>query len=143
MAGSLIGVSYQRDSGGFYALTRDESNSRGQAVDSGGVTRQPLFKEAATPFVGGLPPQGFRERYANTFLQADPRVRRKFPIGNPLAIAVLSEPGAFITASIRTNEANSNWIVTSIRGERSPKNVNFSSDTGQTDGTSGPGITGT
>lgn len=142
MAGSLIGVSYKRDNGEFYALNRDESNARALALDSAGVAQQFLFLAAATPFVGSLAPKGFRERYANTFLQSDPRVRRKFPIGNPSALSFLSQPGALISASIRTNETAVTWVVTSLRGERSPRNVSFGSDTGQTDGTSGPGVTG-
>lgn len=141
MSRSIIGVSYQNDTGSFYALNRDESNSRGTANFPG--TTLPLFLPAANPFVGTLAPQGFKERYANTFLQVDPKVRRRFPVGNPAALAVLAKPGSYIAAATDAAEAPKIWIVTSIRGERGGRNPNFLSDTGQDDGTPGGGVTGT
>lgn len=142
MAGSIIGVSYRNDAGTFYALNRDESNARAEAVDGAGAGRVNLFLPAATPFVGTLAPAGFKPRYVNTFLQSDPRVRRSFPVGNPLALTRLSQPGALIFASRLGGEATIIWVVTSLRGERGARNVSFGDDTGQTDGTSGPGVTG-
>lgn len=141
MSGSLISVSYQRDSGQFYALNRDESNCRGIANDNVSVNT-PLFLPPASPFIGSAAPKGFRERYANAYLETDPNIRRRFPIGNPAAISTLTKPGSRIFASIRAGEAQLNWIVTTTVGERNPRIPNPAAfDTGQTDGTPGAGIT--
>lgn len=143
MAGSLIPVSYQRDSGQFYALNRDESNSRA-SISSDVSSFVPLFLPSATPFVGGLPPKGFKERYANTYLKSDPRVRRRFPIGNPAALVVATTTNAEITAPVSPDGPAVRWVVTTTRGESNPRQLNFTAnDSGQDDGTPGAGVAGT
>jgi hypothetical protein len=142
MAGSLINVSYQTDQNSFYALTRDESNSRATCQVGSTGTPVPLFLPAADPFEGGNPPQGFKERYVNAYLASDVRFKRRFPVGNPAAIAVLTATNARINAAVSGSSANAQtWVVSSYRGERAPRSKSFlGSDTGQDDGTTTQGL---
>jgi hypothetical protein len=138
MARSRQYVSYQNDQGQFYALDRDESNSRAtvQVIGSLPATAVKLFNPPAVPFVGTKPPQGFNERYVNAFLSTDPLVRRKFPIGNPAAYAVAVAGNAQINAPYggQVGDTVSVWNVTSTRPEIVNRVFSFA-DTGQTDGT--------
>jgi hypothetical protein len=141
MAGSLVTVSYKKDDGTFYALKRDESNSRGEVWRANGQDKLPLFLPAATPFVGTLPPAGFKERFVNTYLSANPKIRRRFPIGNPAALAYVTQVGSYVWAPNLPGGQPERWIITNSVGEKNPPNLNFeTTDSGQDDGTPQPGI---
>jgi hypothetical protein len=139
MAGSKQWCSYKNDQNTFYAIERDESNSRATIKVVGGAagTELKLFEAAATPFVGTKPPQGFKGRYVNSYLSTDPVVKRQFPVGNPLAYAVALAGNAQISAPLKggTGEAVLVWNVTTSRPELTSRTFNFTADTGQTDGT--------
>lgn len=139
MAGSKQWCSYQNDQGTFYGIERDESNARATIKVVGGAagTEVKLFLPAATPFVGGKPPQGFKARYVNTYSSVDPVVKRQFPVGNPAAYAIAVAGNCQISAPYRggTGETAILWNVTTSRPETNSRVPNFTADTGQTDGT--------
>jgi hypothetical protein len=140
MSGSIVAVSYARDNGQFYALRRDESNSRATVKSDTTATPVKLYTNPATPFVGSLPPKGFKPRYANTYLKADPRFKKVFVIGSTAALTVCTEIGAEISMIEPSLSASpSIYVVTTVIGERNPRNISFTApDSGQDDGTPGP-----
>lgn len=133
MAGSKRWFRYQDDAGNSYSVNLDESNSEGTV---GGVTMM-ASRTAAHPRL----PNGLRMRYVNAFLTATPLVKRKFWVGNPLAIPqVLASAamlaGAYPSATDGATVAGA-WTISSYRGERNngaPALNTTGGDTGLTDG---------
>jgi len=131
MAGSLRLFRYTNDAGADFSLKMDESN--GEAT-IGGVTLM-RNRVAASPY----PPQGFKPRYINAINNADPNIKRKFLVGNPLAIAQINASAAML-ASTYPGQTPSSWSYNSIRGERArlvPPISTTGGDTGLTDGDQG------
>jgi hypothetical protein len=133
MAGSKRWFRYTDDGGTNYSVNLDESNSE---ATIGGI---PLFlnRTAAHP----IAPTGLRKRYINAFLTSNPAIKRKFWVGNPLAIAQVGLGGAFLAAVYPTSADAASvavaWTVTSFRGEKSSAPPALSvagGDTGLTDG---------
>lgn len=133
MAGSRKKFQYTNDSGVLYQLKLDESNAEGTI---GGVVMF-LPRSAQLPDI----PRGTKPRYVNAFLASNPVIKRKFYIGNPLAV-VQAVNGAVLSAVVYPNATDTagttaNWTITSYRGEGStpPEPVNTTSgDSGLTDG---------
>jgi hypothetical protein len=131
MAGSLRLFRYTNDAGADFTFKTDESN--GEAT-VGGVTLM-RNRIAASPF----PSKGFQPRYINAVNNADTNIKRKFLVGNPLAIAQINA-GAAMLAVTYPGQAATAWSYNSIRGERSrlvPPLNTTGGDTGLTDGDQG------
>lgn len=134
MAGSLNWFRYTDDAGSNFSIFIDESNARATV---GGI-QLCLNRTAASPRLG----LGFEKRYVNAFLTSNPNIKRKFYVGNPLAIAQILLGGAFLAAVYPvagdTAVTPVAWTVTSYRGEKTnaPPAINTTAgDTGLTDGT--------
>jgi hypothetical protein len=133
MAGSKRYFRYQNDAGAALSVQIDESN--GEAT-CGGVALM-LQRTAAHPKMAA----GDKMRYCLAFVTATPNIRRKFYVGNPLAVAQLQAGAAFL-AGIYPTAADAatvtgSWTVTAIRGEKSSPAPAFNAtagDTGLTDG---------
>lgn len=119
MAGSKRWFRYRTDAGTDISVNLDESNSE---ATCGGERLMPP-RTAAHP----LKSAGFQLRYANAEAPAPPSVapaaanqtvKRRFPIGNPLALAQ-AQAGSPIIAPIYPGLTAANWTITSIRGEKS------------------------
>jgi hypothetical protein len=134
MAGSLNWFAYRDDANNFFSISIDESNGK---ATCGGVPLC-LARTIASPKLGG----GFKKRYVNCTCVANPNIKRKFYVGNPLAIPQILSGGAFLAAVYPvvgdTVVAPQAWTVTSYRGEKTsaPPALNATTgDTGLTDGT--------
>jgi hypothetical protein len=134
MAGSLNWFRYTDDGAANYSIFIDESNAKATV---GGV-QLCLNRTAASPRLG----TGFKKRYVNATLTSNPNIKRKFYVGNPLAIPQILTGGAFLAAVYPvpgdTAVAPVAWTVTSYRGEQTnaPPAINATAgDTGLTDGT--------
>jgi hypothetical protein len=133
MAGSKKPFRYRDDSGVDYTVVLDESNST--AVCGG----QPLFlpRTAAHPLL----PSNVTKRYINAFLTSNPNIKRRFWVGNPLAVAQILANAA-LTAGVypTANDAAVTavaWTIGSYRGEKTSVAPAFNAtagDTGLTDG---------
>jgi hypothetical protein len=135
MAGSLRWYKYTDDSGFPYSVNLDESNSN---ATCGGVA---LMVNRTTAHI--LPNSKLHKRYVLAFLTSNPAIRRRFWIGNPLAIPQILAQAAFL-ASVYPNSTDtpvppSPWTVTAYRGEKAglppPFNI-LTGDTGLTEGSS-------
>lgn len=133
MAGSKRWFRYQDDGGTALSVSIDESN--GEAT-CGGVALM-LNRTAAHPKM----PAGNKMRYCLAFLTATPNIRRKFYVGNPLAVAQIQAGAAFLAgvypAAADAATVTAAWTVTAFRGEKSSPAPAFNAtagDTGLTDG---------
>jgi hypothetical protein len=133
MAGSKKWFRYQNDAGVALSVNIDESN--GEAT-CGGVQLM-LSRTLAHPKLAA----GDKMRYCLAFVTATPNIRRKFYVGNPLAVAQLQAGAAFLAAAYPTTADGASvtvpWTVTAIRGEKTSPAPAFnatSGDTGLTDG---------
>jgi len=133
MAGSLKYVRYTDDSGTAYSVLLDESNSEATV---GGIAFC-LARTAAHPNL----PTKLKKRYVNCFVTATPAIKRRFWVGNPLAIPQILSGGAVLApaypgAADAAGTAVA-WTITSYRGEKNspPPALNTTGgDTGLTDG---------
>jgi hypothetical protein len=134
MAGSLRYFRYQDDAGSSFSVLLDESNS---TATVGGVA---LFtaRTSPHPFLASRT----KKRYVNAQLVSNPNIKRRFWVGNPLAIPQILAGAAFLAGVYPvpgdTAVAPVAWTINSYRGERSatPPAVNTTAgDTGLTDGT--------
>lgn len=106
---------YTTDSGSNVSVYRDKSNSTALA----GTT--PLLNPVnLTDAVIG---SNVKCRYVNTFLQGNPIIRRRFPVGSLAAYTAITN-GTVIA------EGTNSWVVTSKRGEKT--RFAYATDTGQT-----------
>jgi hypothetical protein len=117
MAGSISWFEYTTDAGTRAALKVDKSN--GAAVTSTGKT---LMLPRATATAGALP-GNIKKRYVYAYSSANPRIRRRFWIGNPLAIPDILISSTTITAEdypAGDDKAGvaKTWIITAYRGEK-------------------------
>jgi hypothetical protein len=133
MAGSLKYFLYTDDANAPYSVNVDESN--GEAT-VGGI-RLCLVRTAAHPNL----PTKLKKRYVNAFVTATPNIKRRFWVGNPLAIPQILAGGAFLASAYPTaadaTPVTVPWTVSSYRGEKNspPPALNATSgDTGLTDG---------
>jgi hypothetical protein len=135
MAGSLKYFKYVDDQGAAFSINIDESNAEATV---GGV---PLCvsRTASHP----RRPMGHKMRYALAFCNGTPNIRRRFWVGNPLAIPQILASAAFL-AQAGTNNNNTAqtavpWTITRYKGEQvspvPPLDV-LTGDTGLTDGDS-------
>lgn len=133
MAGSLRYFRYQNDAGAALSVQIDESN--GEAT-CGGVALM-LTRTTAHPRMGA----GDKMRYCLAFVTATPNIRRKFYVGNPLAVAQIQQGAAFL-AGIYPSAGDAatvtgSWTITAFRGEKTRVAPAFNAtagDTGLTDG---------
>jgi hypothetical protein len=133
MAGSKKYFRYTDDTAANYSVQLDESNSEATV---GGVALC-LSRTAAHPNL----PKKLGMRYILAFVTATPSIRRKFWVGNPLAIPQILSGGAFL-AGIYPTAADAAtvaapWTITKYSGEENspPPALNATSgDTGLTDG---------
>lgn len=134
MAGSLNWFRYTDDGGTSYSVSLDESNSKATV---GGVALF-LNRTAAHPLLSSRT----KKRYLLATLISNPQIKRKFWVGNPLAIPQILA-GATLVAPVYpvvgdTAVTGVNWSITAYRGEKSatPPALNITAgDTGLTDGT--------
>lgn len=133
MAGSKKYVRYTDDAGVSYSDFLDESNS--EATIGGIVLCAP--RTAAHPNL----PKKLAKRYLLAYVTATPTIRRRFWVGNPLAIPQIIAGGAFLAGIYPTAADGATvqapWTVTRYVGEISspPPALNTTSgDTGLTDG---------
>lgn len=133
MAGSLRYFRYQNDAGAPLSVQIDESN--GEAT-CGGVALM-LNRTATHPRMGS----GDKMRYCLAFLTATPAIKRKFYVGNPLAVAQIQAGAAFLAGVYPTAgdaaTVTAAWTVTAFRGEKTRVAAAFNAtagDTGLTDG---------
>jgi hypothetical protein len=133
MAGSLRWFKYTDDAGGLFSVNLDESNS---TATVGGVS---LFtnRTAVHPLLSGR----VKKRYVNATLTSNPNIKRRFWVGNPLAIPQILGGGAFLASvypiAADTASAAVAWSITSYRGEKgaiAPALNATAGDTGLTDG---------
>jgi hypothetical protein len=134
MAGSLNWFRYTDDTGNSFSVKLDESNSKATV---GGVQ---LFLNRT--IVHPLLAKGFRMRYVNATLVSNPAIKRRFWVGNPLALAQVAVGGAFLAGVYPvagdTAVTPVPWSITSVRGEQArlaPSLNTTGGDTGLTDGT--------
>lgn len=135
MSGSKAIRLYTSDTGVGYAVVVDESNASA-TVGAGTLQLIPI----RTVNVGRIP-VGLAQRYVLCTLISNPRIRRKFKVGNPALVPALIAPGAVLKASVGATSADGipvteDWTITAYRGEK----VNLiaaigAADTGLTDGT--------
>jgi hypothetical protein len=135
MAGSKSYRQYTSDNGTTYTVLVDESNANA-VIGAGTLPLIPLRTAAS-----GRLPSGIVQRYVLCSLVSNPRVRRKFKVGNPGLIGNALAPGAIIKAQVYPTSADAvptteDWNVTAYRGEK----INsvpglLAVDTGLTDGT--------
>jgi hypothetical protein len=134
MAGSKVYRQYNSDGGGVFTVLVDESNAEA-TIDAGTL---PLIPLRGVP--SGRLPSGFTPRYVLCTLLTNPKIRRKFKIGNPALVASALVPGAILKAQVYPTSADalsttSDWTITAYRGEKI--NIVPSTgvgDTGLTDG---------
>ena len=133
MAGSLKYFLYTGDDGLPYSVNVDESNSEGTI---GGV-RMMLPRTASHPNI----PTKLKKRYVNAFVTATPAIKRRFWIGNPLAIPQILAGGAMLAAAYPSSADGASttvpWTISSYRGEKNSPPPAFNAtagDTGLTDG---------
>lgn len=137
MAGSRTLFNYTDDAGIVYTVKLDESNSGATTIS--GERLMPLRTAAAANIPGGN-----KLRYCLAYVASNPRIRRKFYIGNLAAIASVIAPGATLQAAVYPNPDDSvptavPWIITAYRGEeRSISPATTALDTGLIDGTPTP-----
>jgi hypothetical protein len=134
MAGSLKPFRYRDDAGADFTVILDESNS---TATVGGVALF-LARTSPHPYLSNR----VKKRYVNAFLTSNPSIKRRFWIGNPLAIPQVLAGAAFLAGVYPvpgdTAVAPVAWTITSYRGEKSatPPSLNTTAgDTGLTDGT--------
>lgn len=133
MAGSKRWLRYQNDAGASFSVQMDESN--GEAT-VGGVALM-TNRTAAHPRIGSTD----QMRYVMAYVSATPSIKRKFWVGNPLAIAQI-QAGGVLSAGIypSANDAATvvgAWTITAYRGEKfspAPALNTTAGDTGLTDG---------
>lgn len=119
MSGSLFWYDYQNDASTNFAVLVDKSN----AIATIGTAPLMIVRTTNNPQA----PRGLKFRYANAFLQSNPLIKRRFPIGNRTAFTAAAAPGATITSGTDV------WVVSSLRGEKFRNVPPFgASDTGQT-----------
>jgi len=114
MAGSREYFNYTDDVGNSYAMLIDESN--GEAT-VGGTALCNQLTSTTTPFL----PRSIKKRYILAYLDADPKIKRRFWVGNPDAIERVYSGGALSAVVYPTvgdaAGTASEWVVTSYRGE--------------------------
>jgi hypothetical protein len=131
MAGSISWFDYQGDNNIRYALKMDKSNGTAQ------INGKPLMLVRAAGALAS--PSGLKKRYAYAYSQANPRIKRRFWVGNPAAVADVLAGGFNITAEDYPAGddkpgASKTWVITAYRGERSsPIPAASATDTGLTD----------
>lgn len=133
MAGSLRYMLYTDDAGANYSVNLDESNSEGTI---GGI-RMCLNRTAAHPNI----PTKLKKRYVNAFVTATPAIKRRFWVGNPLAIPQILGGGAMLAGAYPSGADAATvtvaWTITSYRGEKNSPPPAFNAtagDTGLADG---------
>jgi hypothetical protein len=133
MAGSLKWFKYADDAGVAYSINVDESNAEATV---GGIALC-LVRTAAHPNI----PTKLKKRYLNAYVTATPAIKRKFWVGNPLAIPQILAGGAFLAGAYPTAADGATttvaWTIASYRGEKNapPPALNTTAgDTGLTDG---------
>lgn len=128
MAGSKRYFRYQNDAGAALSVQMDESN--GEAT-CGGVPLM-LQRTAAHPKMAS----GDKMRYVLCFLTATPTIRRKFNVGNPLAVAQIQAGAAFLAGVYPSGgdgpTVTAAWTVTAFRGEKSSPSPAFNATAGDT-----------
>lgn len=128
MAGSKKYFRYQNDAGAALSVQIDESN--GEAT-CGGVVLM-LQRTAAHPKMAA----GDAMRYCLAFVTASPNIRRKFYVGNPLAVAQIQAGAAFLAGIYPTAgdaaTVTSAWTVTAFRGEKTNPAPAFNATAGDT-----------
>lgn len=135
MAGSKAIRAYTSDTGITYAIVCDESNA-GAVIGTGATPLIPVRTANA-----GRIPVGLQQRYVLCTLASNPRIRRKFKVGNPALVPLLIAPGAVLNAAVGATSADGvpvteAWTVTAYRGEKVNLIAAISApDTGLVDGT--------
>ena len=118
MSGSMFWQDYNADNNITYAVYCDKSN--GLALCA--TLQLMITRTSNNPPI----PKTIKQRYANAYLQSNPVIKRRFPMGNKAAFAAAQAPGATIVSTEGT------WIITSTRGEKSRTVPPFgAADTGQ------------
>jgi hypothetical protein len=133
MAGSLKPFRYRDDAGSDFTVILDESNS---TATVGGVSLF-LARTAAHPLLSGR----VKKRYVTATLVSNPNIKRRFWVGNPLAIPQILAGAAFLAGvypvSGDTAVTAVAWSLGAYRGEKGaiPPALNATlGDTGLTDG---------
>jgi hypothetical protein len=133
MAGSLKWQRYRDDAGNDFSINIDESNA---SATCGGIVLCP----ARTSAHANLPTK-LKKRYVNAYLTTNPNIKRRFWVGNPLAIPQILAGAAFLASvyplPADTAVAPVAWTISSYRGEKNapPPALNATAgDTGLTDG---------
>jgi hypothetical protein len=112
MAGSLRWFRYTDDSATPYSVLLDESNSR---ATCGGVALC-LARTAAHP----REQKSLSKRYVNCSLASNPNIKRRFWVGNSLAIPQILAGAAFLAVVYPTADDASGtavaWTINSYRG---------------------------
>jgi hypothetical protein len=136
MAGSLKYFRYTDDTSANYSVNIDESNAEATV---GGIALC-LPRTAAHPNL----PTKLKKRYVNAYVTATPAIKRKFWVGNPLAIPQILLGAAFLAAAVGSATDGAPvqvaWTISSYRGEKNspPPALNTTAgDTGLTDGDPG------
>jgi hypothetical protein len=121
MAGALRYFRYDSDDTNEYGVRLDRTNSTA-TVKNGG---QPVFPTlAAGAPIGKTAPKGMKLRYANSYSKDNPKIKRKFYIGNVVAFnALAGQVNPTIVTEDYPGEDNTvgvaqDWIVTSLVGEK-------------------------
>lgn len=116
MAGSIDWFDYSSENGARYAVRVDKSNG---FATINGVS----LMNARAAGAGGIP-CNVKKRYVNAYSASNPKIRRKFWVGNFDAIVQITNGGNDILAEDYSGADNApgltrNWVVTSYRGEKS------------------------
>jgi hypothetical protein len=134
MAGSLKYFRYRSDAGVDYSINIDESNANATV---GGVALC-LPRTAAHPLLSGRT----TKRYLLATLVSNPKIKRKFWVGNPAAIPQILAGSAMLAGvyplSTDVAVAPVVWSISAYRGEKTGIAPAFNitaGDTGLTDGT--------
>lgn len=127
MSGSKRWFRYVGDGAVNYAVELDNTNSIAVVTPPGGGAGVVI----GTVIAGGeiLKPGRLRMRYANTYNQTLPVVKRRFWILSQTAYNAIV-PGSTIVTAGGPAEINGPWVVTSTRGEK--RSIPTTADTGQT-----------
>lgn len=120
MAGSLLYFEYEADDGTSYAVKVDKSNANA-VINPGNET---LMSTRSTPNIKGLP-RGLKMRYVLAYQQDKPEIRRKFWVGNTLAVVGILTPGTTIQTEAYPGAndvagVTKTWVITAFRGEKTP-----------------------
>lgn len=127
MAGSISNRRYISDNGINYSIKVDKSNASGNISGDGRALCG--LREANYPLL----PRGFGKRYILAFQQDNPRIKRKFFVGNPSVLGVALAPGATIlapsyAAADGTAGRDSTFVITAYRGEKQQISADYQAD---------------